>query len=107
MHKDKRGQTITVGDTVVYAMGDYSRVIIGKVLRETPKRVVVARYGNSMVKDPAEVVVIDKKTEECSICGKHTTDARMRLDPYKLEIHCIEEEIMICDNCYHELCMDI
>lgn len=43
----------------------------------------------------------------CDSCHKAKPDVKECLDPYALEINNHEVEVQLCDDCYHEYCMDI
>lgn len=43
-HKDMLGQTVNVGDTIVYTQ--YNCLYIGRVTKITAKRVTAQRFGN-------------------------------------------------------------
>lgn len=48
-----------------------------------------------------------KKEKTCSICHKAKDDVRLRHNPYTNELYGDEKLYLICDNCCHELCMEI
>jgi hypothetical protein len=47
------------------------------------------------------------KELKCEDCGKIGDDVEVTICPFAQEIHDEEIEVTICDDCYHERCMDI
>ena len=47
------------------------------------------------------------KCDDCGVVRSEDVDVRQTFCPYAQEINNSEVEVMLCDNCYHERCMDI
>lgn len=45
--------------------------------------------------------------EKCDDCGKEKVDVKETICPYAEEINGKEITCTLCDDCYHERCMDI
>lgn len=43
----------------------------------------------------------------CEGCKEKKADAKKVNDPYVEELFGREEEVVLCDDCYHDRCMDI
>ena len=48
-----------------------------------------------------------KKYLKCDDCGEKKEDVVKTICPYEEEIYDEKVECQLCDNCYHERCMDI
>lgn len=44
---------------------------------------------------------------ECEDCGKKDDTVKETYCPYVEELYNKRQEAVLCDNCYHERCMDI
>lgn len=49
----------------------------------------------------------DEETKTCSICNETKANVVLRHNPYTNELYYDEELYLICDDCEHQLCMDI
>ena len=53
------------------------------------------------------LILNTKEEKKCDFCGEEKKDVDLVRNPYTYEMYGDESLYLICDECHHELCMDI